>query len=37
MVIAVNKIDKEGCEPQPRQTSLPREGLTPEEWGGETI
>jgi translation initiation factor IF-2 len=37
MVIAVNKIDKEGANPDRVRTELASQGLTPEEWGGDTI
>ena len=37
MVIAVNKIDKEGLSPTRVRNELAAQGLTPEEWGGETI
>ena len=37
MVIAVNKIDKEGAHPTACAASSPGQGLTPEDWGGETI
>ena len=37
MVIAVNKIDKEGATPTACAASSPAQGLTPEDWGGETI
>jgi translation initiation factor IF-2 len=37
MVIAVNKIDKEGANPDRVRSELASQGLTPEEWGGETI
>jgi translation initiation factor IF-2 len=37
MVIAVNKIDKEGSDPARVRNELAGRGLTPEEWGGETI
>jgi translation initiation factor IF-2 len=37
MVIAVNKIDKEGSDPTRVRTELAGQGLSPEEWGGETI
>ncbi len=37
MLIAVNKIDKEGANPEKVKTELASEGITPEDWGGETI
>ena len=37
MVIAVNKIDKEGADPARVRNELAAQGLTPEEWGGDTI
>ena len=37
MVIAVNKIDKEGADPNRVRIELAAQDLTPEEWGGETI
>src|SRR4029079_2175175 len=37
MVIAVNKIDKEGAQPERVRGELAAKGLTPEDWGGETI
>ncbi len=37
IVIAVNKIDKEGADPNRVRTELAGEGLNPEEWGGDTI
>src|ERR687897_1608370 len=37
MVIAVNKIDKEGAQPERVRGELAGTGLTPEDWGGETI
>ncbi len=37
MIIAVNKIDKEGAQPERVRTELANQGLNPEEWGGETI
>jgi translation initiation factor IF-2 len=37
IIAAVNKIDKEGAEPDRIRRQLAEKGLTPEEWGGETI
>ena len=37
MVIAVNKIDKEDAQPERVRGELAAQGLTPEDWGGETI
>jgi len=37
MLIAVNKIDKEGANPERVRNELAQEGITPEEWGGDTI
>jgi translation initiation factor IF-2 len=37
MLIAVNKIDKEGAQPDRVRNELAQEGLTPEEWGGDTV
>jgi translation initiation factor IF-2 len=37
MLIAVNKIDKEGANPERVRTELAQEDITPEEWGGDTI
>ena len=37
MVIAVNKIDKEDAQPERVRGELGGQGLTPEEWGGDTI
>ena len=37
MLIAVNKIDKEGANPERVRTELAHEGITPEEWGGDTV
>ena len=37
IVIAVNKIDKEGADPNRVRGELAAQGLTPEDWGGETI
>jgi len=37
MLIAVNKIDKEGANPERVRTELAQEGIQPEEWGGDTV
>jgi translation initiation factor IF-2 len=37
MLIAVNKIDKEGANPEKVKSELASEGLSPEEWGGDTV
>jgi translation initiation factor IF-2 len=37
IVIAVNKIDKEGADPTRVRTELAALGLQPEDWGGSTI
>ncbi|HEX8051229.1 MAG TPA: translation initiation factor IF-2 N-terminal domain-containing protein, partial [Solirubrobacterales bacterium] len=36
MLIAVNKIDKEGADPVRVRTELAQRGLNPAEWGGDT-
>ena len=37
MIVAVNKIDKPGADPDRTKRALVERGLTPEEWGGDTI
>ena len=37
IVVAVNKIDKPGANPERVRTELTTHGLQPEEWGGKTI
>ncbi len=36
IVVAINKIDKVGCQPDRIKQQLSEHGLVPEEWGGET-
>jgi translation initiation factor IF-2 len=37
MLVAVNKIDKEGANPERVRTELAQMEITPEEWGGDVI
>lgn len=37
IVVAVNKIDKPGANPDKVMSELANEGVMPEEWGGDTI
>src|SRR3954447_3644731 len=37
MIVAVNKIDKEGASPERVRTEMTNLGLQPEEWGGDTM
>jgi translation initiation factor IF-2 len=37
MLVAVNKIDKEGANPERVRTELASDEITPEEWGGDTV
>jgi translation initiation factor IF-2 len=37
ILIAVNKIDKEGAQPDRVRNELAADELTPEDWGGETV
>ena len=36
MIVAINKIDKEGSKPEKIKQDLMQYGVTPEEWGGDT-
>ncbi len=36
IIVAVNKIDKEGAQPERVRTEMTQRGLQPAEWGGET-
>jgi translation initiation factor IF-2 len=37
VLVAVNKVDKEGADPTRVRTELATHDLNPEEWGGETV
>ena len=37
IIVAVNKMDKPGANPERVLTELAEYGITPEEWGGDTI
>ncbi|WP_318001709.1 translation initiation factor IF-2 [Faecalibacillus intestinalis] len=37
IVVAINKIDKEGADPERIKAEVAEEGLLPEEWGGDTV
>ena len=37
IIVAINKIDKEGANPEKVKQELTEYGLIPEEWGGDTI
>ncbi len=37
ILVAINKMDKPGANPERIMTDLAENGLTPEEWGGDTI
>jgi translation initiation factor IF-2 len=37
IIVAINKIDREGSQPDRVRQQLSDQGLVPEEWGGDTI
>ena len=37
IIVAINKMDKPGANPEKVMTELTEYGLTPEEWGGDTL
>jgi translation initiation factor IF-2 len=37
IVVAINKIDKEGANPDRVKQALSEQGLVPEDWGGQTV
>ena len=37
IVVAINKIDKDGANPDRVKQGLSEQGLVPEEWGGQTV
>ncbi|MCS6813776.1 MAG: translation initiation factor IF-2, partial [Cyanobacteria bacterium] len=37
IIVAINKVDKEGANPDRVKQELSEHGLVPEEWGGDTI
>lgn len=37
LVVAVNKMDKQGADPDRVKTEISKHGLIPEDWGGETM
>jgi translation initiation factor IF-2 len=37
ILVAVNKVDKEGADPNRVRTELAQHELNPEEWGGDTV
>lgn len=37
IVVAVNKIDKEGADPERIKSEMSELGLMPEDWGGDTV
>lgn len=37
IVVAINKIDKDGADPERIKSAMSEEGLMPEDWGGDTV
>lgn len=37
IIVAINKMDKPGANPEKIMTEMAARGLTPEEWGGDVI
>lgn len=37
IIVAVNKIDKDGADPERIKGEVSEEGLMPEDWGGDTV
>ena len=37
IIVAINKMDREGANPERVMTGLSERGLVPEEWGGDTV
>lgn len=37
IIVAVNKIDKPGANPERVRTEMAANGITPDEWGGDTL
>ena len=37
IIVAINKVDKQGANPERVMTEMVANGLTPDEWGGDTI
>lgn len=37
IVVAINKIDKEGADPERIKGEMAEHGLLPEDWGGDTV
>lgn len=37
IIVAINKMDKQGANPEKVMTEMAANGLTPDEWGGDTL